>query len=155
MTLAVCVLTRPRPNSDVTEFNDCLLRVEHDNLLFLMLKTLTKRRLKTVVTDKAAAHLRAFRREAERALPGKITSVILFGSRARGDARRDSDYDVAVVIRSLDDRRTIDHTLADVAYSHILAGYHIRPVAIPADFLTVSSRSSLAAELLRDGVIVA
>jgi predicted nucleotidyltransferase len=119
-----------------------------------MLDTLTKRRLKTVVTDRAAAHLRAFRREAERALPGKIASVVLFGSRARGDARRDSDYDIAVLIRTLGDRRAIDHTLADVAYPHILAGFHIRPVAIPADFLTTSSRSSLAAALLRDGVVV-
>jgi predicted nucleotidyltransferase len=78
-----------------------------------MLDTLTKRRLKTVVTDRAAAHLRAFRREAERALPGKIASVVLFGSRARGDARRDSDYDIAVLIRTLGDRRAMGITNAD------------------------------------------
>jgi uncharacterized protein len=119
-----------------------------------MLDPLTKRRLEAVVSNRAAVHLRAFRRDAERALPGKIASVVLFGSRARGDARRDSDYDVAVLVRSLGDRRSIDHTLADAAYPHILAGFHIRPVAIPADFLTASPRTSLAMELLRDGVIV-
>jgi predicted nucleotidyltransferase len=63
--------------------------------------------------------LRAFRRDAEHALPGNVTRVILFGSRARGDARADSDYDVAVFLRNLDDRRSIDHTLADTAYRHI------------------------------------
>ncbi len=115
-----------------------------------MLDTLTKRRLTGVVTDRAAAHLRTFRRDAEQALPGKVTGVVLFGSRARGDARRGSDYDVAVFIRELDDRRAIDHTLADMAYSHILAGFHIRPVAIPADYLTTSPRNSFAIELLRD-----
>jgi hypothetical protein len=119
-----------------------------------MLDTLTKRRLTRVVTDKAAVHLRAFRREAEGALPGKIAGVVLFGSRARGNARRDSDYDVAVLIRGLDDRRSIDHTLADMAYPHILAGFHIRPVAIPADFLASSPRNRFAMELLRDGVLV-
>ena len=123
-------------------------------VLVSMLDTLTERRLKTVVTDKAASHLRAFCRDAERALPGKIAGVVLFGSRARGDARRDSDYDVAVLVRNLDNRRSIDHTLADVAYTHILARFHIRPVAVPADFLTALPRSSLATELLRDGVIV-
>jgi predicted nucleotidyltransferase len=119
-----------------------------------MLDTLSKRRLTKAVTDRAAEHLRAFRREAEDALPGKVASVLLFGSRARGDARRDSDYDVAVLIRGLDDRRSIDHTLADMAYPHILAGFHIRPVAIPADYLAKSPQNSFALELLRDGIIV-
>ncbi len=34
----------------------------------------------------------------------RIERVVLFGSRARGDARVDSDYDVAVFLKSLPDR---------------------------------------------------
>ena len=34
----------------------------------------------------------------------RLDRVVLFGSRARGDARPDSDYDVAVFLRDLDDR---------------------------------------------------
>jgi predicted nucleotidyltransferase len=34
----------------------------------------------------------------------RIDRVVLFGSRARGDAEDDSDYDVAVFLKSLDDR---------------------------------------------------
>jgi uncharacterized protein len=134
-----------------------VLHVEHRPTFvysYFMLDTLTKRPLTKVITGRAAAHLRAFRREAEHALPGKVASVVLFGSRARGDARRDSDYDVVVFIRELDDRRAIDHALADTAYAHILAGFHIRPVAAPADYLTRLPRNSFAIELLRDGIIV-
>ena len=44
-------------------------------------------------------------RAALRALYGdRIERVVLFGSRARGDAREDSDYDVAVFLKSLADR---------------------------------------------------
>jgi predicted nucleotidyltransferase len=119
-----------------------------------MLDALKKQRLTKVVNDKAAARLRAFRRSAEHALPGKVTGVILFGSRARGEARRDSDYDVAVLIQGLGDRRPIDHLLSDIAYPHILAGFHIRPVAVPTGLIEQSERTSFAMDLIRDGVIV-
>jgi predicted nucleotidyltransferase len=34
----------------------------------------------------------------------RLERVVLFGSRARGDARPDSDYDVAVFLRDMRDR---------------------------------------------------
>src|SRR6516165_2244426 len=34
----------------------------------------------------------------------RLDRAVLFGSRARGDARSDSDYDVAVFLKSLPDR---------------------------------------------------
>ena len=34
----------------------------------------------------------------------RLERVVLFGSRARGDARPDSDYDVAVFLKKMDDR---------------------------------------------------
>lgn len=43
-------------------------------------------------------------REARDAMYGdEIERVVLFGSRARGDARDKSDYDVAIFLRSLPD----------------------------------------------------
>ena len=40
-----------------------------------------------------------FRRAVNELYGDRIDRVVLFGSRARGDARPDSDYDVAVFIR--------------------------------------------------------
>ncbi len=49
----------------------------------------------------AAAHpaLQEFKRRIHEALPGRISRVVLFGSRARGDYRDESDWDVAVFFR--------------------------------------------------------
>jgi len=44
----------------------------------------------------------------------RIERVVLFGSRARGDAREDSDYDVAVFLEDLTDRWHEFHRLADL-----------------------------------------
>ncbi len=54
-----------------------------------------------VATDPVLKRLRA----ALDALYGdRIERVVLFGSRARGDAHEDSDYDVAVFLENLTDR---------------------------------------------------
>ena len=43
----------------------------------------------------------------------RIERVVLYGSRARGDARADSDYDVAVFLKDLGDRwNEIDRIVA-------------------------------------------
>jgi predicted nucleotidyltransferase len=44
----------------------------------------------------------------------RLERVVLFGSRARGDARADSDYDVAVFLRDLTDRPVELNRLADL-----------------------------------------
>ncbi len=45
----------------------------------------------------------------------RVERVVLFGSRARGDAQADSDYDVAVFLRGLTDRAAEMNRLADLA----------------------------------------
>lgn len=48
--------------------------------------------------------LMRFRKALDVMYGDRIDRVVLFGSRARGDARTGSDYDVAVFLRSLSDR---------------------------------------------------
>ena len=45
----------------------------------------------------------------------RVERVVLFGSRARGDARPDSDYDVAVFLRGMGDRFAEMDRLADLS----------------------------------------
>lgn len=107
-----------------------------------------------LVSARAAASLRAFRREAGEALPGRVAGVLLFGSRARGDARRTSDYDVAVLVRGPLDEGRANDAITDAAYRHILAGIHIRPVVLPADALDDARPGSLADMVARDGIAI-
>ena len=48
--------------------------------------------------------LTKFRAALKELYGDRIERVVLYGSRARGDARSDSDYDVAVFLKDMTDR---------------------------------------------------
>jgi predicted nucleotidyltransferase len=106
-----------------------------------------------LLPNEAAARLSAYKRNVQRALPG-MEHMILFGSRARGDAHDDSDYDVAVIMRDLADRRDARRILSGLAYDHVLSGFYIRPIPLPADDLRsrAGRMTELAKDILRDGI---
>jgi uncharacterized protein len=108
-----------------------------------------------VVPGAAASRLSDYKRSVELALPD-VEKLILFGSRARGQARPDSDYDVAVVMRDLSDRRRVRRILSDLAYDHILGGFFIRPIPLSPDNLNPPSGTltELGEDIVRDGVEV-
>ncbi|MBE0477500.1 nucleotidyltransferase domain-containing protein [Candidatus Aerophobetes bacterium] len=54
------------------------------------------------LNEKEELALRKFRSTIEKVLGGNLVEVKLFGSRVRGDARKDSDIDVLVIISSGD-----------------------------------------------------
>ena len=59
--------------------------------------------------------LARFRRALDEMYGKQLDRVVLFGSRARGDARPGSDYDVAVFLKSLPDRWAELDRLASIA----------------------------------------
>jgi predicted nucleotidyltransferase len=81
----------------------------------------------------------------------RIERVVLFGSRARGDARADSDYDVAVFLKDLADRwRELDR-LADLG-TDILDDTGVVIHAMPYRTGAYQDRTSLMREIRTEGV---
>ena len=58
--------------------------------------------------------LERFRAAVTEIYGDRLERVVLFGSRARGDAEPDSDYDVAVFLRDMPDRFAEMNRLAEV-----------------------------------------
>jgi predicted nucleotidyltransferase len=70
----------------------------------------------TLIKDPVLAR---FRKALDDLYGNRLERVVLFGSRARGDAQADSDYDVAVFLRDMDDRGAEMDRLADLSTSLI------------------------------------
>lgn len=108
-----------------------------------------------VLPPESLARLADYKRAVAAAVPG-VEKLILFGSRARGQAVEDSDYDMAVIIRDLSDLRQVGRILSDLACDHILADFFIRPIPLPSNYLTPQGHrpTELAEDITRDGVDV-
>jgi predicted nucleotidyltransferase len=81
----------------------------------------------------------------------RIERVVLFGSRARGNARPDSDYDIAVFLRDMSDRARELNQLADIG-TEILeqTGEFVHAMPYRAGFY--NERTPLMREIRREGV---
>ncbi len=62
------------------------------------------------LNEKEKSALKKFKAAVEKAMAGNLVEVKLFGSRARGDARKDSDIDVLVITA------TGDWHMSDLVY---------------------------------------
>ncbi len=95
--------------------------------------------------------LTRFRTALDAAYGGRVERVVLFGSRARGEERRESDYDVAVFIKEMMSFGTESAIIADIE-SEILCdtGAVINAMPLPAGSLL--ERTGFMRELRRDGV---
>jgi predicted nucleotidyltransferase len=95
--------------------------------------------------------LKRFRAALDALYGDRIERVVLFGSRARGDARDDSDYDVAVFLKNVTDRwQEVDRIVplvTDVLYED---GTFIH--AIPHRAGSYEDSTSLMREIRRDGI---
>lgn len=87
-----------------------------------------------------------------------LLKLVLFGSRARGDAHKDSDVDIAVVLRSVPDRNTERKRLADIAYEAIVETYlGVQALPVSLDEWEHPERHSnpaLIRAIKRDGKVI-
>ena len=95
--------------------------------------------------------LKRFRAALDETYGDRLEWVMLFGSRARGDAKADSDYDVAVFIKDLDSlARELDR-LADME-TDILYDTGAVINALPFRAGAYRERTGFMHELRRDGL---
>ena len=77
--------------------------------------------------------LKRFRAAVAELYGDRVERVVLYGSRARGDARPDSDYDVAVFLRGMTDRVAELYQLADLSTALLEEdGEFVHAMAYPA-----------------------
>ena len=95
--------------------------------------------------------LRRLRAALDQLYGSRLERVVLFGSRARGEARADSDYDVAVFIRDLDDRwQEVDRIVPVV--TDIIDDTGAVVHAMPYLAGSYENRTSLMREIRREGI---
>lgn len=97
--------------------------------------------------------LAKFRAALNKLYGDRIERVVLYGSRARGDAREDSDYDVAVFLKDLDDRWAEMDKIA-VAADDILDETGAVIHAMPYRAGSYQDRTPLMHELRQEGIDV-
>jgi uncharacterized protein len=104
------------------------------------------------VSKRAFDSLMAFRRDVEADFANEVKDVVLFGSRARGQANGDSDYDVAVILNAMDANTATDRRLSNLAYPYLKRGVFIRPVSLSSRQMEQVSGVPLARSIAREGV---
>ena len=111
-----------------------------------------------VLPEDDARRLISYGRELRDLLPGLVAKVFLFGSRARGDGRPDSDFDVAVLLAQGQARNAnVRSSVADATFVHVIDGFALAPAPLPDDYLDPVDghyRTELARRIAREGLEV-
>jgi predicted nucleotidyltransferase len=95
--------------------------------------------------------LRRLKGELERLYGDRLERVLLFGSRARGDARPDSDWDVAVFLRGYDGNWEEVSRLSDLGFDLMMeTGLYLSLMPFAPEEL--AKRTPLMHEIRREGI---
>lgn len=101
------------------------------------------------------AAIAAFRRGVERLYGAHLKAVLLFGSRAKGGARADSDLDLAVILDTVpaDPLAEADRIMDAVFVPTMDAGRVVQPLVLSAQDLE-TSQHPLIRDLRTEGLPV-
>jgi predicted nucleotidyltransferase len=102
----------------------------------------------TVIADPVITR---YRKALDEMYGDRLERVVLYGSRARGDARLDSDYDVAVFLYGMNELSPELHRLANLETAFIDATGEVIH-AIPYRAGSYNERTPLMREIRREGV---
>jgi uncharacterized protein len=97
--------------------------------------------------------LKRFKREVKKVLGGRLDRVVLFGSRSRGDAAPDSDFDVLVTVQNLQerDRKRVFEIAADLSLEHDTV---LAVLLVPANDFTEDRYFYLYENIQKEGQVV-
>lgn len=94
--------------------------------------------------------LKSFRTAVRAAYGDRLQRALLYGSRARGDARPDSDYDIAVFLHGIESRWEEMKHLADISTDILDATGEVIH-ATPFGPGALEERTLLVHEIRKDG----
>ena len=107
--------------------------------------------MSTTLTTQSDPILLRFRSALVRAYGDRVERIVLFGSRARSEARLESDYDIAVFLTDLDDRWVEVDRLTEIELDIMDdTGAVIHAIPFPAG--AWAERTPLMHEIRREGL---
>jgi len=94
-----------------------------------------------------------FKAEVEKILGDRLDRLVLFGSRSRGDAEPDSDFDLLVTVRSLHktDRERVFDVAAELSLEY---GTVLAVLVLPAEDFTEDRYFYLYENIQKEGQVV-
>ena len=97
--------------------------------------------------------LKRFKAEVERILGNRLDRVVLFGSRSRGDADLESDFDLLVIVRNLEktDRQRVFDIAAELSLEY---GTVLAVLVLPAKDFTEDRYFYLYENIQKEGQVV-
>lgn len=94
-----------------------------------------------------------FTEKLKKQIPNSLTGIVLFGSRARGDNRKHSDYDFAVILKEKNEE--ISEIIYDVGYEVLNEFEKLATCLIwNEEEWSLQQKLSIGKNILRDGVWV-